>query len=85
MSTSPRILYFGKLTDLTGKSEETEAPPSSIADTTSLRQWIDNIYDGGGALLDATIRIAVDNEIVAEPAPIVGAAEIAFMPPVGGG
>ncbi|MEM6900945.1 MAG: MoaD/ThiS family protein [Pseudomonadota bacterium] len=85
MSRPPRILYFGKLTDVTGHTEETEQLPDTITDTNALRQWADGLHGNTGALLEATIRIAIDSEIVPEPSSLSGATEIAFMPPVGGG
>ncbi|MEO0884168.1 MAG: MoaD/ThiS family protein [Pseudomonadota bacterium] len=85
MSNSPRILYFGRLIDVTGKSEETHAVPNTVTDTSQLRDWLDSQYGATGALLENTVRIAINSEIVAEPAPLSGAREIAFMPPVGGG
>ena len=81
----PRILYFGKLIDITGATEETGALPDAVQDTEMLRQWADQTHGATGALLERTVRIAIDNEIVSEPASLAGALEIAFMPPVGGG
>lgn len=80
-----RILYFGRLTDVTGQSFQTLPLPSDIWDTAGLRRWADASHGGSGALLDETVRIAINNEIVSEPAAVSDTDEIAFMPPVGGG
>jgi len=85
MSTSPRILYFGRLVDVTGQLEEAEPLPDTITDTAALRQWADDLHTSNGVLLDTTIRIAIDGEIVVEPTSLDSVKEIAFMPPVGGG
>ena len=47
-----------------------------------MRLWIGEEYPD---LLDPTVRIAIDNQVVRGPAPIDGAAEVAFLPPVSGG
>ncbi|MEO1100261.1 MAG: molybdopterin converting factor subunit 1 [Pseudomonadota bacterium] len=80
-----RLLYFGRLADATGTPLETIDLPASIADTSALRQWIDAEHGSSGALLENTVRLAINNEIASEPAPVSNADEIAFMPPVGGG
>lgn len=79
------ILYFGRLSDLTGTSEEVLALPSDIESAGHLRTWLDNRFKTDGALLDPTIRIAVNSEIILDTASLLGADEIALMPPVGGG
>ncbi len=80
-----RLLYFGRLTDVLGTSAETLALPAEIRDTSALRQWLDNDRQLGGALMAKSIRVAVNDDIVAEPWPIAEGDEIAFLPPVGGG
>lgn len=80
-----KILYFGKLADLAGQSEEQIDLPDTVRDSAALRQWLDTRFDAGGALLEPTIRIAVDAEIVIDPHTLIDATEIALMPPVGGG
>lgn len=79
------ILYFGRLSDVTGMPGETLALPANISDTQALRSWLDAQKSAGGALLDDTVRLAVNNEIVVDPHPVTDGDEIAFMPPVGGG
>ncbi len=79
------LLYFGKLADVTGMSMERVALPGNVASTQELREWVDAKYGGSGALLAVSIRLAINSEIAAEPAPVSDADEVAFMPPVGGG
>ena len=80
-----QILFFGRLMDLTGSASETLALPSGVRDTAALRQWLDRDRALGGALLEKTVRLAVNSEIVMDPHPVSDGDEIAFMPPVGGG
>ncbi|MEO0983172.1 MAG: molybdopterin converting factor subunit 1 [Pseudomonadota bacterium] len=80
-----RLLYFGRLSDVTGHAEETRDLPSDVADTAALRRWLDADHAADGALLEASVRLAVNSEIVMDPAPVSNGDEIAFMPPVGGG
>ena len=80
-----KILYFGRLSDVTGTSEEMLNIPPEIETAGALREWLDLRFDASGALLDPTVRIAINSEITFDTAPGSNAAEIAFMPPVGGG
>jgi molybdopterin converting factor subunit 1 len=79
------ILYFGRLSDVTGTAHETLVIPETITDTAGLRYWLDRKKSAEGALLEASVRLAVNSEIVIDPHPISDKDEIAFMPPVGGG
>jgi len=80
-----KILYFGRLSDLTGTSEELLDIPANIETAGQLRSWLDRRFDADGALLEQTIRIAIDSEIIFDTALLGSAEEIALMPPVGGG
>jgi molybdopterin converting factor subunit 1 len=80
-----QILYFGRLVDVTHTPDETLDIPTGISTTTQLRAWLDARLNTAGALLEPTVRLAVNNEIVKDPHPITNQDEIAFMPPVGGG
>lgn len=79
------ILYFGRLADVTGTPQETLSLPASIGTGSALRHWLDEEKSLGGALLEKTVRLAVNSEIVGDSHPVKDGDEIAFMPPVGGG
>ncbi|MGB3625929.1 MAG: molybdopterin converting factor subunit 1 [Henriciella sp.] len=79
------ILYFGRLTDATGTPGETISLPASVQDTNALRHWLDAEKALDGALLERTVRIAINSEIVGDTHPVRDSDEIALMPPVGGG
>ena len=80
-----QLLFFGRLMDTLGTAEETIALPATIRDTAALRHWLDADRKLDGALLEKTVRLAVNSEIVTDPHPVSDGDEIAFMPPVGGG
>ncbi len=80
-----KILYFGRLSDISGAAAETLVLPDSVATAGDLRQFLDLRFKAGGALLEPTVRIAVNNELCFDDAAVNEADEIAFMPPVGGG
>ncbi|MDJ0921399.1 MAG: MoaD/ThiS family protein [Henriciella sp.] len=79
------FLFFGKLADITGAMSVEQPLPDTVTDTSTLRSWLDETYQASGALLETTVRLAINSEIVAEPAPVREHDEIALMPPVGGG
>lgn len=79
------ILYFGRLSDVAGTGAETLDIPVDITDTAALRRWLDDAKSANGAFLEASVRLAVNSEIVVDPHPVAPTDEIAFMPPVGGG
>ncbi len=79
------LLFFGRVSDLTGCDCEQVALPDHITNLERLRDWMDSRFSTGGAFLDPTIRIAIDNEICTETDILSQAQEVAFLPPVGGG
>lgn len=80
-----KLLFFGRLADIVGQPSQSVCLPGEIEDTLALRAWLDTRYSTRGALQEKTVRIAINSEIVVDPAPLTNADEIAFMPPVGGG
>lgn len=80
-----QLIFLGKLADLVGAGELTLPLPSEATDTTALRNWLDQSRNLDGLLLEPTVRIAINSDIVQDPHPIQDTDEIAFMPPVGGG
>ncbi|MCY7280245.1 MAG: MoaD/ThiS family protein [Sphingomonas bacterium] len=77
-----RLTFFGRLRDAVGSGEVECSVPATIVDSESLRAWIGQQYP---ALLDPSVRIALDDVLVIGPAPIAGVAEAGFLPPVSGG
>ncbi len=79
------ISYYGRLADSIGMAQEECALPGGIATAGALRGWLAERRGGYADLTDAKIRIAADDRFVEDVADIANAAQIAFLPPVGGG
>ena len=79
------LLYFGRLSDVTGKASEDLQLPNGVGTAGELRIWLDQRFEAEGSLLEPTVRVAVNSEISFDTDPIRNEDEIAFMPPVGGG
>lgn len=79
------LLYFGRLSDVTGILSEEVQLPKEICTAGDLRLWLDQRFEASGTLLEPTVRIAVNSEISFDADPVRNGDEIAFMPPVGGG
>lgn len=79
------LLYFGRLTDITGTDAERVALPNEVTDTQKLRIWLDAERGWDGVLTDPSVRIAINDEIVPDPSDVADGDRIAFLPPVGGG
>lgn len=80
-----KLLYFGRLSQTTQTDTEIRALPKTVTNTAELRIWLDQIHNTDGALMEPTVRIAINNDIANEPTKISDEDEIAFLPPVGGG
>ena len=79
------LLYFGRLSDVTGTASEDLQLPDGVSTAGELRIWLDQRFEAEGGLLEPTVRVAVNSEISFDSDPIRNEDEIAFMPPVGGG
>lgn len=77
-----RLTFFGRLRDAVGVDQLECSPPANVGDSESLRRWIGGEFP---VLLDAGVRIALDDVLVIGPCPIAGVGEVAFLPPVSGG
>ena len=82
-----KLLYFAWVRERVGKTEEQIDPPAGIATVSDLMAWLarrDEQY--AHAFENANvIRAAIDHRHVRPDAPIAGAGEIAFFPPMTGG
>jgi sulfur-carrier protein len=81
------ILYFAWVRDAVGVGEETVAVPGDVMTVADLAAWLAGRSDGHARAFADTgrLRAAIDLEMAAFDAPVVGAKEIAFFPPVTGG
>jgi molybdopterin synthase sulfur carrier subunit len=82
-----KILYFAWLRDRAGLTEEEVSPPAEVGTVAELAAWLAARSPGRAeALGDLTlIRCAIDQDYAEPDAPVTGAAEVAFFPPVTGG
>lgn len=77
-----RVLLFGPLRDLAGwRERQIESP---FLSTLRARLTADD-PDLGAALAGAGVQVALDQLIVRGDAPLNGATEVAFLPPMSGG
>jgi molybdopterin converting factor small subunit len=73
-----KIFLFGRLSD----GAAAGPVPPGIRDTGALRAWLGR---GRPELLDASIRIAVNDEMILGDRVLDDGDEIAFLPPMSGG
>jgi molybdopterin converting factor small subunit len=73
-----KILFFGRLRDV----EPAGPVPPGIRDSDALRAWLGRDRP---ELLDASVRIAVNDEMILGNRRLVEGDEVAFLPPVSGG
>jgi len=76
------LLFFGRLQEAVGTGALTAPLPDHVRDTETLRAWLGEEHP---ALLDASIRIAVNAEIAPARVAVADRDEIAFLPPMSGG
>ena len=82
-----KVKYFAWVRERIGKSEETIEPPANVRTVDELIAWLarrDETY-AHAFETPRVIRAAIDHAHVKPDAPIAGAREIAFFPPMTGG
>ena len=82
-----RLLYFAWVKEKTGVAAEDIDPPADVATVAELIDWLKARgpeFENAFARSEV-IRAAIDHTHVRHDAPIRGAREIAFFPPVTGG
>ncbi len=82
-----KILYFAWVREKMGRAEETVVLPTSVNTITDLVLWLRTRgpeYESAFARPEV-VRAALDQTHVKPTAPLAGAREIAFFPPVTGG
>lgn len=82
-----KLLYFARVKQMVGKSEEEVELPAGIATVGALIEWLKGRDEGyAHAFADLrVVRAAINQAHVKLDAPLKGAHEIAFFPPVTGG
>jgi sulfur-carrier protein len=82
-----KAVYFAWVRERIGKPEEEIAPPAEVGTVTELIAWLSKRGDEYAYAFEkaSIIRAAIDKAHVKHEAPIAGAREIAFFPPMTGG
>ena len=82
-----RILYFAWLRERVGKPEEEIEAPAGVATVGDLIAWLAGRGEEYAHAFDnpRVVRAAIDRAHAKPDAPIAGAREIAFFPPMTGG
>ena len=82
-----KAVYFAWVRERIGRTEEEIAPPDSVTTVGDLIGWLTARGDEYAYAFEkpAVIRAAIDKAHVKHDAPIAGAREIAFFPPMTGG
>ena len=82
-----RALYFAWVRERIGVAEEELSPPGAVRTVAELMAWLAGRSEAHAPAFDnpAVIRAALDRTHVKHDAPIAGAREVAFFPPMTGG
>lgn len=82
-----KIKYFAWVRERIGKPEETVEPPADIRTVEDLIGWLSGQGESYAYAFEKpkVIRAAIDHAHARPDAPIAGAREIAFFPPMTGG
>ncbi len=87
MSMMLKLRYFAWVRERIGKPEEDVEIPAGVATVAELMTWLSGRGEEYAHAFDnpKVIRAAIDRSHVKPQAPIAGAREIAFFPPMTGG
>lgn len=82
-----KLVYFAWVRERVGLADETVAPPQGTQTIIDLVRWLKTRGEGYEAAFanETIIRAAIDHAHVKPDAPLAGAREIAFFPPMTGG
>ncbi|MEM1317737.1 MAG: molybdopterin converting factor subunit 1 [Pseudomonadota bacterium] len=82
-----KLLYFAWLRERIGVPEETVELPDTVTDVTTLLDWLAGRGEGYAYALENPdiVRVALDQQLVHQSAPIGEPREIALFPPMTGG
>jgi sulfur-carrier protein len=84
---SVKLLYFAWVRERVGKGEEVVELPAGVATVADLVNWLAGRGEEYAFAFEnpKIIRAAIDRTHVKASAPIAGAKEVAFFPPMTGG
>ncbi|WP_129791665.1 MoaD/ThiS family protein [Sphingosinicella sp. CPCC 101087] len=80
-----KILFFGRLSERLGREMEIDLP-ADVRNVADLRRLLAGLRpEAQSDFLGPSLRACVGDSIVGDDAPVSGASEIAFFPPLSGG
>jgi molybdopterin synthase sulfur carrier subunit len=84
---SVKLLYFAWVRERVGRAEEIVDPPADVATVADLMAWLASRGEEYALAFESAkfIRVAIDQAHVRANAPVAGAKEVAFFPPMTGG
>jgi molybdopterin synthase sulfur carrier subunit len=82
-----KLVYFAWVRERIGRNEEDVELPAGLDSVADLVAWLKGRGDGYAYAFEneTVIRAAIDHVHVKPEAPVAGAREIAFFPPMTGG
>ena len=84
---SVKLLYFAWVRERLGRGEEVVEPPAGVTTVADLMAWLAGRGEEYAFAFEnpKVIRAAINHTHVKASAPIAGAKEVAFFPPMPGG
>lgn len=82
-----KLKYFAWVRERIGRGEETAEVPAHVTSVPALIDWLRERGPEYAAAFanPRAVRVAIDHEHASPDAPLAGAREVAFFPPVTGG
>ena len=82
-----KLLYFAWVRERIGKGDEAVDPPADVTTVADLMTWLAKRGEEYASAFEnpKIIRAAIDRAHVRASAPLAGASEVAFFPPMTGG
>jgi molybdopterin synthase sulfur carrier subunit len=82
-----KLIYFAWVRERVGKNEEELDPPPEVATVVDLIVWLAGRVENYAYSFEmpAAVRAALDRVHARREAPLAGAKEVAFFPPMTGG
>ena len=82
-----KVRYFAWVRERVGVAEEEVEPPAEVTSVGDLMAWLSRRDEGYATAFErpVVIRAALDRRHVDHTAPLTGAHEVAFFPPMTGG
>ncbi len=82
-----KALYFAWVRERVGRADEELDPPETVATVGDLIAWLSERGEGYASAFGkpAAVRAALDRVHARRDAPLAGAKEVAFFPPMTGG